>query len=192
MKINIKTNYLIIPTDNASIYILDDGEITIEDKPLFEEDSLDFKPVHIYLTNDEIIKPGDWCLLFDSFGNSFLNGKGPQRYNPDIGHVLNNGLKKVIATTNINLGLPPFDMNTVNYIISSYNNNKPIQSLLTTYLKFNTEEAIIQLNNGIVECKPYKTNWNYQELSDIVYNAMKSRKYTSIQEFNDWMKENIY
>jgi hypothetical protein len=109
-----------------------------------------------------------------------------------MGHVLNNGLKKVIATTNPNLGLPPFDMNTVNYIISSYNNNKPIQSLLTTYLKFNTEEAIIQLNNGIVECKPYKTNWNYQELSDIVYNAMKSRKYTSIQEFNDWMKENIY
>jgi len=192
MKTNIKTNYHIIPTDTQSIYILDNGEITIEDKPLFEEDSLDFKPVHIYLTNDEVIKTGDWCLLFDSFGNSFLNGKAPQKYNPDIGHVLNKGLKKVVATTNPNIGLPPFDINTVNYIIASYNNQKPIQSLLTTYIKFNSEDAIIKLNNGIVVCEPYKTQWNYSELSDILYIAMKSRKYTSVQEFNDWMKENIY
>ena len=63
-----------------------------------------WQPHHLYLISNDKIKSGDWCILLDSFDNVFLGP--PQQYKPSEGHVLNNGLRKVVATTDASLGLP--------------------------------------------------------------------------------------
>ena len=59
-----------------------------------------FKPQHIYFLSDEEIKEGDWCILLDDYGNVFSK---PQQYLAQEGQVLNNGLRKIIATTDESL-----------------------------------------------------------------------------------------
>ena len=51
---------------------------------------------HLYITSDDKIKDGDWCILFDDFGSVMST---PQQYLKTKAHVLNSGLKKIIATT---------------------------------------------------------------------------------------------
>jgi len=62
---------------------------------------------HLYIITDDIIQDKDWCLFFDSNGNLFCNE--PQQYLVKEGHVLNDGLKKVIATTDRKLPLKEFE-----------------------------------------------------------------------------------
>lgn len=59
---------------------------------------------HLYFTSERDILPGDWCLFFDSFDNLWTDR--PLQYDPQQGHVLNKGLRKVEATTNRDLILP--------------------------------------------------------------------------------------
>jgi hypothetical protein len=56
---------------------------------------------HIYFVSDREIKPGDWCLFFDSLGTIFTDK--PQQYDPSKGHVLNNGLRKIEASTDLSI-----------------------------------------------------------------------------------------
>jgi hypothetical protein len=58
---------------------------------------------HLYITSDDKIKEGDWCIMFDDLGNIFSN---PQQYKPNEGHILNKGLRKIIATTDTSLTTP--------------------------------------------------------------------------------------
>jgi hypothetical protein len=58
---------------------------------------------HLYITSDDKIKEGDWCIMFDDLGNIFSN---PQQYKPIEGHILNKGLRKIIATTDTSLTTP--------------------------------------------------------------------------------------
>jgi len=53
---------------------------------------------HIYITSNDEIKEGDWCIMLDDFGNVFSK---PQHYNNPKTQYLNKGLKKIIATTAI-------------------------------------------------------------------------------------------
>lgn len=61
-------------------------------------------PQHIYFLSNESMEEGNWCLLFDDFGN--ILSSIPQQYLPNEGHVLNSGLKKIEFTTDESLGLP--------------------------------------------------------------------------------------
>ena len=38
---------------------------------------------------------------------------------------------------------------------------------------------------------PAKNSWSTQEVKELVYSVMKSKGYTSIQEFNDWIENNL-
>ena len=59
---------------------------------------------HYVVVDDSQIKEGDWCLMFDDYGNLFL-GNQPQQYlGEQAGHHLNKGLKKIThSTTTANL-----------------------------------------------------------------------------------------
>jgi len=57
---------------------------------------------HLYITTDDEIKEGDWCLFFwDGMKDGELGqvGSEPHQYLPENGHVLNRNLRKIIATT---------------------------------------------------------------------------------------------
>lgn len=49
----------------------------------------------VIYSETEKIHPGDWCLLFDDFGNLFSDT--PQQYTGADGQVLNNGLRKILV-----------------------------------------------------------------------------------------------
>tara|TARA_R110000850_G_scaffold254937_1_gene380677 strand:+ start:25 stop:354 length:330 start_codon:yes stop_codon:yes gene_type:complete len=49
----------------------------------------------------EPIMENDWCFLFDDLGNLLTDY--PQQFLPNKGHVLNNGLEKVIFTTDFTI-----------------------------------------------------------------------------------------
>jgi len=57
---------------------------------------------YLLIVDDSDIKEGDYCLMFDDYGNIFL-GNTPQKYlGESAGHFLNKGLKKVISHLPLN------------------------------------------------------------------------------------------
>jgi len=90
-----------LPSDRATnISLGNSGEGLIQHTHT-QPDPRDYtnrKYQHLYLTSNDKIEEGDWCLFFDSLGKLFTDR--PQQYKPKEGHVLNDGLKKIIATTN--------------------------------------------------------------------------------------------
>ena len=54
---------------------------------------------HYVVVDDSEIKEGDYCLMFDDYGNLFL-GNQPQQYlGEQAGHHLNKGLRKITHST---------------------------------------------------------------------------------------------
>jgi hypothetical protein len=79
-------------------------KIVLFSEPLSQnKEGKSFNPVNIHITSDDEIKEGDWCIMFDDLGNIFSN---PQQYKPIEGHILNKGLRKIIATTDTSLTTP--------------------------------------------------------------------------------------
>ena len=73
-------------------------------------------PNYLLVVDDSEIKEGDYCLMFDDFGNLFLGNLPSQYLGEKNGHHLNKGLKKIIAHLPLNNSpilegvdlLPPF------------------------------------------------------------------------------------
>lgn len=80
------------------------------------------KEYYIFTENDKI-KDGDWCLLFDSFDNLFLCDK-PSQYFEKEGHVLNDGLKKIIASTVETKGLFKIYIKNVEILLGDLKDEK--------------------------------------------------------------------
>ena len=60
-----------------------------------------YTPHYLLVVDDSEIKEGDYCIMFDSFGNLF--GSFPNQYlGEEKGHYLNKGLRKVIAHLPLN------------------------------------------------------------------------------------------
>ena len=50
---------------------------------------------HYVIVDDSKITVGDYCLMFDSFGNIFLGNQPKQYLGIEKGHYINKGLKKI-------------------------------------------------------------------------------------------------
>lgn len=88
---------------------------------------------HLYVVSDDVIRPGDWCVLLDDFGNLFA---GPQKYqDPETQHI-NRGLRKVIATTDPHLNLRSLDQELIEDFLIRYNDWNPIEEVEVTYIDF--------------------------------------------------------
>ena len=59
-------------------------------------------PNYLLVVDDSEIKEGDYCLMFDDFGNLFLGNLPSQYLGEKNGHHLNKGLKKIIAHLPLN------------------------------------------------------------------------------------------
>jgi hypothetical protein len=155
----------------------------------------DFK--HIYITSNDEIKDGDWCLFFWD-GGQIGSGK-PQQYQPNKGHVLNKGLRKIIATTDTSLKLPipeglaeypmsytpkslpqPSDKFIESYI-DAHNKGGNIERVLVEYELFDEYGNIImgdlqresdtvrlKLKNDNIVIKKVKDSWSKDEVCNLL------------------------
>ena len=106
---NKRCKLVMLPTNEKAqignnVIILCDNAITNEPlrygKKIQEPFNMYALEQHLYITSDDNIKDSDWCILFDDFGNVMST---PQQYLKTKAHVLNSGLKKIIATTDSSL-----------------------------------------------------------------------------------------
>ena len=75
-----------------------------------------YQPFSLYITTDDEIKEGNWCLFFwDGMKDGELGqvGSEPQQYLPSKGHTLNRNLRKIIATTDPELVVKAVDIREV-------------------------------------------------------------------------------
>jgi len=125
---------VMLPTEKASRIHLANNKL-IYGKELFT-DGLTGRNQHLYITSNDEIKEGDWCLFFWDGGQ--LGSDKPQQYQPSKGHVLNDGLKKIVATTDTSLKVtdlisdkyavyvPQLPESFIQAYIKAYNEDKPI------------------------------------------------------------------
>ena len=75
-----------------------------KNETVFDNDT-EYTPQQLLVLSDDVIQEGDWCTLLDSFGNVVMGN--PAQYFPNLGHTLNKGLRKTIASyPNISGTLP--------------------------------------------------------------------------------------
>lgn len=94
-------NIHVLPTDKPSRLVGSRLNLSLKDIPIPSFET--FKTYNIYITSDEEIKEGDWCILLE---NHYVNG-GIGKYNTKkaIGYGLHNTkfFKKIILTTDKDL-----------------------------------------------------------------------------------------
>ena len=112
---------------------------------------------HIYITSDDEIKDGDWCLFFWADGGQLGSSK-PQQYQPKKGHVLNKGLRKIIATTDASLKLP------IPESLAEYPMSYTPKSLPKPSEKF--IESYVEAHNKGVKIERILVEWEYKEIWD--------------------------
>ena len=148
---------------------------------------------HLYITSDEEIKDGNWCILFDSFGHLFTDSA--QQYIPSKGHVLNNGLCKVISSTDTILNLPQLPQQFIEKYIEEYNKGNVITEVMVEY----NEKGIIQRGRGgertITICK-IKDSWSRQEVESLIrewasFTVTGRGQWWKPNDLDNWIKENL-
>lgn len=95
------------------------------------------QPAHqLYFLSEDEIQIGDWCIMLDSFENVFST---PQHYfDPNTQH-LNDGLRKIIASTDNELNpspsyLPKPSQSFIERFVEMYNLSHPIKEVLVEYV----------------------------------------------------------
>lgn len=138
----------------------------------------DWQAQQLLVLSDDEIQKGDWCTMLDSFGNVMLGL--PQQYNPSLGHVLNKGLKKTIASYPQLEGTLPISKETVQAWIDAGIPGECSVNLIDD-TKFDlktgwsdvgkTKEEISFLGNLLLEFdKKYKSTGN--DLGDLAERAI--------------------
>lgn len=105
--------------------------------------------IHLYIISDEEIKEGDWCLFFWDGGQ--LGSDAPKQHDSSKEHVLNSGLRKVIATTDTSLKIKTYYEIEGDQLLSL---SQPSQSFIDKYItEYNKGNMITDV---LVE---YKETW---------------------------------
>lgn len=144
---------IMLPTNKAENCILKDRDGRMRwEKRYFTQEYLNSSPdsitgllcpksYHIYITSDDKIEAGDWCLFFwdgNKEGELGQVGSEPQQYLPSEGHTLNRNLRKIIATTNPKLHstrLKDCPINPEDNMVSVRGVSKPSQSFIEEYCR---------------------------------------------------------
>jgi len=87
-------NIHVLPTDKPSILIKDIWKNTFSLVENFNTNHTDFKAQNIYITSDEEIKEGDWCILFKDKKDYIFKALSVDNYS---------NCKKIILTTDQDL-----------------------------------------------------------------------------------------
>ncbi len=170
---------------------------------------------NLYITSNEEIKEGDWCLFFWDGGQV---GSLPNQYKPSKGHVLNNGLRKIVATTDSSLELvkdlgeisqtailPQPSKQFVQKYIEEFNKENIIEKVLVEYGKypdgFDLEDGTQYSYNlktdshNCITIKPIKDSWTREEVKDLIsdWTRMSSGLNLNLprEKFDKWVENNL-
>jgi hypothetical protein len=94
-------NIHLLPTDEPSRLMIDTIENKLYLQPILHKKTINVLPQHIYITSDEEIKEGDWCLCSEELVHKVVEIKsniGIIRFQDGVTEVLN-ACKKIILTT---------------------------------------------------------------------------------------------
>ncbi len=157
---------------------------------------------HLYITSDEEIKDGDWCILFDSFGHLFTDSA--QQYIPSKGHVLNNGLCKVISSTDTILNLPQPSQEFIQQYIKNYNEGNSITNVKVEYedywikAEYSLDVAYRPVINSdcTINIKPIKDSWSREEVESLIrewasFTVTGRGQWWKPNDLDNWIKENL-
>lgn len=174
---------------------------------------------HLYITSNEEIKEGDWCLLDNNVGESvgfevkkcleadIINGE--YTFKENNGNLFTTGrCDKIIATTDSSLGLPQLSKEFIQSYIESYNNGNVIEDVLVEvefinhvkelkkrpYYPFLNEDYRynLKLKDNTIIIKNNQDDWNdiYKKYCSLNYNSLN--KHTSHKSYEQWLKENYH
>lgn len=171
-------------------------------------------PQYLYIVSNDKIQPNDWCLLFDSLGHIFSSIPG--QYKPRLGHVLNDGLRKIIASTDPKLELPrPSDAfikkyceaqgidevlveyEEVTHIISPYGDSHEHNAALAALKPSNIIGSEIKLKvakDNTITIKPVKNSWTRDEMETLLhqmYSDCTTEETYDGSHFDYWIKKNL-
>lgn len=96
-------NIHLLPTNKPSRLVIDTIENKLYYQPILHNKTVNVLTQHIYITSDEKIKEGEWCILLE---NHYVHG-GVGKYNTnkavDFGLHNTSFFKKIILTTDQDL-----------------------------------------------------------------------------------------
>jgi hypothetical protein len=153
---------MLLPTkEKAKIYTNKHGNLYIH--PIEGKLPIDSigSNYHFYIFSLDKPQVGDWCILLDDFGKVFSN---PQQYlGEKAGHTLNNGLRKIIASTDPSLGLPQPSPQFIQKYVELFNKGEVIEKCLVSYERVCSRCK----SNDFDEC------WSAKECSDGRYDELR-------------------
>lgn len=114
MEVNKKVKVIVLPTEKSNIGYRKDypkGQpLYIRNKPLITTNNKTWQAIHLYITTEDKIKEGDWCLnLKDNhiFQATYTDMNNINSTNPAYDNY--NSCKKIIATTDKSLKFKVYD-----------------------------------------------------------------------------------
>ena len=175
----------------SSMIAKEKGKLYNWSNPNYSYDKATFH--HLYTTSDDKIEDCDWCILFDDFGNVM---SAPQQYLKTKGHVLNSGLKKIIATTDSSLNihwngqdhksLPQPTQSFIQKFVEEYNKGNIITDVMVEYTLLEYATPLIDSNTGneipqytlklskdnTITIKRVKDSWSRDEVVELIREAI--------------------
>ena len=196
---------IMLPTEkesciHANKFKTDSGyeyKLTYHDVPSkCKNDGLCSGNQHLYITSDDKIEAGDWCLFFwdgNKEGELGQIGSEPQQYFPENGHTLNKNLRKIIATTDSELKLPQIPQS----FIEEYCRKGGIEYVDVEYdygmVAWKIEPVVNSYNT--INIHPIKDTYTREEVYKIAKVAYRmgaqNHEDATIERFDKFIKENL-
>ena len=175
-------------------------------KPLTEEELEDanhgkdvigidryFEAQHLYIISDDEIKENNTHFYNPHSGQLHISGN-----HTDYIAINKNGCKKIIATTDVSLGLPQPSQQFIQKYVDEYNKGNIITNVLVEYNYFLDDNGILPYWNlkvnpkdNTITIKKVKDSYTREEVENLIYSAMTDRCYTTVAEWKKWIEENL-
>ena len=197
-----KAQVKLLSTKESNIILNNKNQLAWLNVPLiYTERITSVFPHHIYIINDDEIKPNDW--YYDGIAlNVFKAGPHIQQVPTNVKQLP----KKIIATTDKSLTkemytvssgkyleqLPTVSDYFIAYYIEAYNRAKPITDVLVEYQTMNkgynsTEDEpyqeidILKIDsNNTIFAKSPKNSWNREEVIQLLRDVLYESNYMTI------------
>ena len=160
-------------------------------------------PQHLYIISDDEIKENNTHFYNPHSGQLHISGN-----HTDYIAINKNGCKKIIATTDVSLGLPQPSQQFIQKFIEEYNKGNVITEVMVEYELISNEEYFLNTINpdddvpyfdenlkinpkdNTITIKKVKDSWNREEILNDIEQAIIQG--LDIGQYRDkWIKENL-
>lgn len=172
---------------------------------------------HLYITSDDEIKEGDWCIYLGLSMRCFkvINAEDNKLYHGSREYFNKSICKKIIATTNTSLiiegklykttsNLPQPSQQFIEKYIEEYNKGNIITDVLVEYEMRHTGwtedqseytyDEFLKVNpkDNTITIKKLKDNWNREEVIELIKKAYYDAEIANCGDtVEEWIEENL-